>query len=416
MIDYIVCFYFGKRRTQLTNLLLQDNRYGFVKKHVDFLEKFKEGGELNNITFVINGESESDRKVVETILSKSKLKKYSVINRANIDYSYGAWNDAIIQNINSKATHAILIEDDYIPSHIEFHKYFLDLFDKNTAYVCQYYDTTNPINHAAISNGIISYEKCRTVYDKKGTVLKLVGSQNSKEYTLDTAERNQVIFLDYLINEFGYNIKDITENHYSFYLEYVKSGLSSGVKVYGNPNGIRLMTPIMELSSEYSTLSSMIKFRKMGENDLEFVNRVRNEYAEEYLHDSRTFTMAESIEWFRKFKPDFYIIEFDGEKIGYFRLSNHSTENKNIYIGADISLEYKGCGYGKASYKKFIPFLFKEYDLNKISLEVLATNTVAISLYEKLGFKTEGIKRQEVKKGDKWVDSIVMSILRDEYE
>lgn len=416
MIDYIVCFYFGKRRTRLTNLLLQDNRYGLVKKHVEFLEKFKEDGELNKIIFVINGDSESDRKVVETILSKSKLENYNIIKRANLDYSYGAWNTAIIENINSKATHAVLIEDDYIPSHKSFHKYFLDLFDENTAYVCQYYDTSNEIDHAAISNGIISYEKCKAVYEKNGTVLKLVGSQNSKEYTLDTAERNQCIFLEYFTKEFGYDIKDITKNHYSFYLEWVQSGESSNVRVYGNTSGIRLITPILELSSEYSTLSSMIKFRKICENDLEFINRVRNEYAKEYLHDSRTFTMKESVEWFKKFKPNFYIIEFDGEKIGYFRLSNHSVENKNIYIGADIALEYKGCGYGKASYKKFIPFLFKEYDLNKISLEVLATNTVAISLYEKLGFKTEGIKRQEVKKGDKWIDSIVMSILRDEYE
>lgn len=159
-----------------------------------------------------------------------------------------------------------------------------------------------------------------------------------------------------------------------------------------------------------------MQFRKINKNDLKFVNTVRNEYASEYLHDSRTFSLDDTISWFETYNPDFYIIELNEQSIGYFRLSNHSVENKNIYIGADISIEYKGRGYGKAAYIEFIPFLFKEYDLNKISLEVLATNTVAISLYEKLGFKTEGIKRQEVKKGDKWIDSIVMSILRDEYE
>lgn len=157
-----------------------------------------------------------------------------------------------------------------------------------------------------------------------------------------------------------------------------------------------------------------MKFRKIHKNDLKFVNTVRNEYASEYLHDSRTFSLDDTISWFETYKPDFYIIELNEQPIGYFRLSNHSVQNKNIYIGADISIEYKGRGYGKAAYMLFIPYLFKEYDLNKISLEVLATNTIAISLYKKLGFKTEGIKRQEVKKDDKWVDSIVMSILREE--
>jgi RimJ/RimL family protein N-acetyltransferase len=160
----------------------------------------------------------------------------------------------------------------------------------------------------------------------------------------------------------------------------------------------------------------MIELRKINENDLIFVNSVRNVYSEQYLHDSRQFTLDETIEWFNKSNPDFYIIEFNGEKIGYFRLSNHSIKDKSIYIGADIAPEYKGKGFGKLSYKKFIPFIFKEYDLNTIILEVLATNTVAISLYEKLGFKQQSIKVNEVKKGDEFIDSIVMSISRDEYE
>jgi RimJ/RimL family protein N-acetyltransferase len=53
--------------------------------------------------------------------------------------------------------------------------------------------------------------------------------------------------------------------------------------------------------------------------------------------------------------------------------------------------------------------------LNKISLEVLSNNIIALNLYKKLGFVTEGIKRQEVYKNNQWVDSIIMSILKNEY-
>jgi RimJ/RimL family protein N-acetyltransferase len=101
--------------------------------------------------------------------------------------------------------------------------------------------------------------------------------------------------------------------------------------------------------------------------------------------------------------------------IGYFRLSNYSKENKNIYIGADIAKEYTGKGIAKKAYNLFIPFLFTEYNLNKISLEVLSTNQKAINLYDKLGFVKEGIKREEILKNNKWVDSIIMSILKSEY-
>ena len=159
----------------------------------------------------------------------------------------------------------------------------------------------------------------------------------------------------------------------------------------------------------------MITFKKIEYCDLEFVSRVRNLYAEKYLHNSVTFNLCETIEWFDKTKPNYYMILNDGETIGYFRLNNHSVENKNIYIGADIAPEFSGKGFGYLAYKEFIPQLFEMYNLNKITLEVLATNDRAIHLYKKLGFVIEGVKRDEVLKPDGYVDSIIMSILKNEY-
>ena len=156
-------------------------------------------------------------------------------------------------------------------------------------------------------------------------------------------------------------------------------------------------------------------FRQIEYNDIEFINTIRNQYAKEYLHDSRIFTFSETNNWFINTKPDFWMIINENKIIGYFRLSNHSIINQNIYIGADIAPEFIGKGFAKEAYKLFIPFLFQEYKLNKISLEVLSTNERAISLYNKLGFKQEGIKRQEILKEDKFIDSIIMSILKKEY-
>jgi len=158
-------------------------------------------------------------------------------------------------------------------------------------------------------------------------------------------------------------------------------------------------------------------FTKITYEDLGFLNGIRNLYAEEFLHDSRTFSLFETHTWFHSTKPDYWIIWEEDERVGYFRLSNHSKENHNIYIGADIHPVFAGQGLGYKSYKEFMSFLFseKEYDLNKISLEVLATNKRAIHLYKKLGFVQEGCKRQEVLKGDTYIDSIIMSILKEEF-
>ncbi len=157
-----------------------------------------------------------------------------------------------------------------------------------------------------------------------------------------------------------------------------------------------------------------IQFKKISLEDIPFVNKVRNLYAPEFLHDSNQYTIEDSYNWFTKTNPNFWIILKDGLKVGYFRLSNYSPENKNIYIGADISEEYSNKGIATESYKKFIPFIFEKYNLNKISLEVLSTNDKAIHLYKKLGFKIEGIKREEILKKEIFVDSIFMSMLKSE--
>ena len=157
-----------------------------------------------------------------------------------------------------------------------------------------------------------------------------------------------------------------------------------------------------------------VSFRKIEEKDLSFLNETRNFFAKEFLHDSRIFTMKETGEWFFSNSPDYWIIEEREKPVGYFRISNHSEINKNLYLGADIHPEYQGKGIAYSSYLIFISYLFEKYNLNKISLEVLSSNSRAVNLYKKLGFVIEGIKREEVLKENKYVDSIIMSILKNE--
>jgi len=161
----------------------------------------------------------------------------------------------------------------------------------------------------------------------------------------------------------------------------------------------------------------MVTFREMTGEDLEFFLEVRNSCAPEFLHDSRVFKLNEAYKWWVYGpKKEYYIIEYNGVKIGYFRTSNYSEDNKNIYIGADLHSDWRGMGLSYVAYRQFIPFMFEYLNLHKISLEVLATNTRAINLYKKLGFVEEGRKRDEVLKNGVYVDSVIMSILKDEYE
>lgn len=160
----------------------------------------------------------------------------------------------------------------------------------------------------------------------------------------------------------------------------------------------------------------VMQFRRIKPEDAEFVSTVRNGVAEEFLHDSQKFTPEQTKDWIETAKPDFWIIEIDGVPAGYFRLSNHSESNRNIYVGADLREDLRGKGIGYEAYRSFIPRLFSQYGLNKVTLEVLSSNKRAMSLYRKLGFVLEGVKRQEVMKGGSYVDSAIMSLLKEEMD
>lgn len=161
---------------------------------------------------------------------------------------------------------------------------------------------------------------------------------------------------------------------------------------------------------------SDIKIRKISSDydDVSVINMIRNQ-SSKYLHDDRTFTIEQTLEWFRNTNPDWYAIEHQGKMIGYFRISNYSEANRNLYIGADIEESMRGLGLGYKSYLMMMERLFKERKLNKITLEVLSNNQRAHGLYSKLGFVEEGRKREEIYREGAWIDSVIMSITRKEF-
>lgn len=74
----------------------------------------------------------------------------------------------------------------------------------------------------------------------------------------------------------------------------------------------------------------------MTENHLPQFLEIRNDCAEKYLHDSNIYCIEDAIIWFNNIKPMYWMIYYNNEIVGYFRTSNYSNINRNIYIGADI--------------------------------------------------------------------------------
>ena len=389
-INYIIATWSGKRVKKVDEVYYEN----VLKKHIEKLSKTK-----HNLTQITVMRPQND--IRNSYYDFETLPNMVIEECPNEYFSYGQWVRAANKYVDD-FDYFIFIEDDYVPDCDNFDHKLIELYVEDTYLCSKAAKLTSKIHHCAISNGIISSK----------TYKKVIEKQSMPEWFAKFKERDfQIGFSKYLVDN-GVSLVDYSDNYMVTFHEQnfqIKDYSGENVK-----NNYEIFMPIQKLN-EKSEMIGQFKFIKMLEGDMPFLIDIRNKYAAEFLHNSNTFNLNEAIEWFRKTNPDYWVIYVENTPIGYFRVSNHNTQNKNIMIGADIHPLFTGRGYGYKAYNEFIPFLFNTYDLHKISLEVLATNQRAINLYNKLGFVREGIKREDVLKGDKWVDSIIMSIIKEEY-
>jgi RimJ/RimL family protein N-acetyltransferase len=106
-------------------------------------------------------------------------------------------------------------------------------------------------------------------------------------------------------------------------------------------------------------------------------------------------------------------IEADGTPIGTCGLIQASPEHRRAMAFLVIGdAAYRGRGYGTAAMRALIELGFDEMNLAKIELEVLADNTPAIALYERLGFVREVHRRRALWAHGAWRDEYLMGLLR----
>ena len=98
--------------------------------------------------------------------------------------------------------------------------------------------------------------------------------------------------------------------------------------------------------------------------------------------------------------------------VGIYNIDGRIRSGEFAIMIGDKGVWSQGLGTDITRY--VLDYAFSYLNLNRIHLTVLATNTKAIALYEKLGFQHEGVMRQAQFKQGAYVDVVVMGKLRGE--
>ena len=110
------------------------------------------------------------------------------------------------------------------------------------------------------------------------------------------------------------------------------------------------------------------------------------------------------------------IIEAEGRVVGDINLFHIDTRNRNASIGLSIwRPEDRDRGYGSDAMDALLRWAFAHLNLHRVELSVAPDNARAIHVYEKLGFRCEG-RRRDAHYGDGiYVDDVLMGVLAGEF-
>jgi RimJ/RimL family protein N-acetyltransferase len=105
------------------------------------------------------------------------------------------------------------------------------------------------------------------------------------------------------------------------------------------------------------------------------------------------------------------LAERDGVLLGtanMFRLLRPHL-NHTVMLGLNVKQGLRGQGIGRHLLQEAVAWFERTLALERLELDVVNINAVAIHLYESFGFVTEGIKRGAVKKGERYFDLHTMA-------
>ncbi len=151
-------------------------------------------------------------------------------------------------------------------------------------------------------------------------------------------------------------------------------------------------------------------------NDREVTRFHPTRYAYSLAYEEAHYRLATSSGQTRE-RASFAIETKEGLHIGNCGLTLQYAESGSAELGIMVGdTSYWNRGYGTDAVRLLVRFGFETMNLHRIALAVYDFNARGIASYRKAGFVDEGRRRQAFYHRGCYGDTVIMSILRDEYD
>lgn len=141
-----------------------------------------------------------------------------------------------------------------------------------------------------------------------------------------------------------------------------------------------------------------------------------------YCRQNTLISQAGQEKWLERIENDPSIKMFgvnlveDDKAVGVAGLTSISLSNGSAEFSLYIAPNFQGKGYAKEALVMLLDHSFSDWRLERVWGEVFDYNLRAAKLFKDIGFKEEGVLRHSYFKEGKFINSTIISILRDEFE
>ena len=151
-------------------------------------------------------------------------------------------------------------------------------------------------------------------------------------------------------------------------------------------------------SASVADLDYIMKLQFAAEN-LKFIVPFEEEYHREILKSTD--------------KLDIIVEEIEmGERVGYFMLRELDSPCAEY---THVIIEKKNRGYGREALKLLLKWTFETKNYHRVWIDCKDYNSIALHLYESLGFVREGLLREILLTNGVYENLIVLGMLDREY-
>lgn len=161
------------------------------------------------------------------------------------------------------------------------------------------------------------------------------------------------------------------------------------------------------------------RLRKMQASDLELVLAWRNHpNVRRYMYTSHEIELKEHSAWYAKARENpavhLMIYEHDGRDLGFVNITQgrcDSVADWGFYMSPDAPK-----GMGKLLGSAALSFAFGDLRLHKLCGQALSFNEKSIAFHRRLGFRQEGVLREQHYDGAVYHDVVCFGLLEHEWQ